>query len=70
MIVCSDNGNCTIPSGDAADRLPYCVCEEQWIGAGCHIARPRPGGGDPHLQTLDGNTESAECERMFFNIMS
>ncbi|XP_065830968.1 uncharacterized protein [Oscarella lobularis] len=51
---CSDNGICTIPMGSEADRKPYCVCDEQWIGPGCQFARPRPGGGDPHLQTLDG----------------
>ena len=52
--VCSDNGICTIPMGSEADRKPYCVCDEQWIGPGCQFARPRPGGGDPHLETLDG----------------
>ena len=51
---CSDNGVCTVPSGNRADRHPYCVCEPQWIGRGCHIARPRRGAGDPHLETLDG----------------
>eukprot|EP00118_Oscarella_pearsei_P003217 m.13434 g.13434 ORF g.13434 m.13434 type:complete len:5185 (+) comp24805_c0_seq1:361-15915(+) len=51
---CSDNGVCVVPSGDEADKKPYCVCNEQWIGRGCQFARPRPGGGDPHLQTLDG----------------
>ena len=52
--VCSDNGICTIPMGSETDRKPYCVCDEQWIGPGCQFARPRPGGGDPHLETLDG----------------
>ena len=52
--VCSDNGICTVPMDSEADRKPYCVCDEQWIGPGCQFARPRSGGGDPHLQTLDG----------------
>ena len=54
LSVCSDNGVCTIPMGSERDRKPYCLCDEQWIGPGCQFARPRPGGGDPHLQTLDG----------------
>eukprot|EP00118_Oscarella_pearsei_P024297 m.303372 g.303372 ORF g.303372 m.303372 type:complete len:4895 (+) comp40834_c0_seq19:159-14843(+) len=51
---CSDNGWCVVPFGREADRKPYCVCNGQWIGRGCQFPRPGPGGGDPHLQTLDG----------------
>lgn len=51
---CSDNGICTVPVGGRADESPYCVCEPQWIGKGCHIVRPRRISGDPHLETLDG----------------
>ncbi|KAI8480739.1 hypothetical protein Bbelb_415320 [Branchiostoma belcheri] len=31
-----------------------CVCWPQWFGDCCELRRPRPFGGDPHLQTLDG----------------
>ena len=38
------------------------------MGVGCQIARPRPGGGDPHLQTLDGD-RSHFIARLEFIIM-
>ncbi|XP_035690544.1 uncharacterized protein LOC118425664 [Branchiostoma floridae] len=48
---CSGNGRCTT----STDSCPsYCVCSRQWFGDCCELRRPRPIGGDPHLQTLDG----------------
>ncbi|XP_078610876.1 uncharacterized protein LOC144881585 [Branchiostoma floridae x Branchiostoma japonicum] len=48
---CSGNGQCRT-SADSCQSS--CVCGSQWFGDCCHLRRPRPVGGDPHLQTLDG----------------
>ncbi|CAH1273220.1 TNC [Branchiostoma lanceolatum] len=48
---CSGNGHCR-SSADSCQSS--CVCHSQWFGDCCHLRRPRPVGGDPHLQTLDG----------------
>ncbi|XP_078598874.1 uncharacterized protein LOC144874520 [Branchiostoma floridae x Branchiostoma japonicum] len=48
---CSGNGRC-ITSTDSCQSS--CVCWPQWFGDCCELRRPRPVGGDPHLQTLDG----------------
>ncbi|CAH1231914.1 TNXB [Branchiostoma lanceolatum] len=48
---CSGNGRCTT----STDSCPSsCACSPQWFGDCCELRRPRPIGGDPHLQTLDG----------------
>ncbi|XP_078611889.1 uncharacterized protein LOC144882157 isoform X2 [Branchiostoma floridae x Branchiostoma japonicum] len=48
---CSGNGHCRTSTDSCQSS---CVCGSQWFGDCCHLRRPRPVGGDPHLQTLDG----------------
>ncbi|XP_035690047.1 uncharacterized protein LOC118425346 [Branchiostoma floridae] len=48
---CSGNGLCTTSTDSCQSS---CVCWPQWFGDCCELRRPRPIGGDPHLQTLDG----------------
>ncbi|XP_078691930.1 uncharacterized protein LOC144922161 [Branchiostoma floridae x Branchiostoma belcheri] len=48
---CSGNGWC-VSSADSCQSS--CVCGAQWFGDCCELRRPRPVGGDPHLETLDG----------------
>ncbi|XP_035694471.1 protein bark beetle-like [Branchiostoma floridae] len=48
---CSGNGHCRTWTDSCQSS---CVCGSQWFGDCCHLRRPRPVGGDPHLQTLDG----------------
>ncbi|XP_035690546.1 uncharacterized protein LOC118425665 isoform X2 [Branchiostoma floridae] len=48
---CSGNGRCTTSTDSCQSS---CVCWPQWFGDCCELRRPRPVGGDPHLQTLDG----------------
>ncbi|XP_078611887.1 uncharacterized protein LOC144882156 isoform X2 [Branchiostoma floridae x Branchiostoma japonicum] len=48
---CSGNGQCRTSVESCQSS---CVCGSQWFGDCCHLRRPRPVGGDPHLQTLDG----------------
>ncbi|CAH1233820.1 TNC [Branchiostoma lanceolatum] len=49
---CSGNGQCR-SSADSCQSS--CVCHSsQWFGDCCQLRLPRPVGGDPHLQTLDG----------------
>ncbi|CAH1233157.1 TNC [Branchiostoma lanceolatum] len=50
---CSGNGRC-FTSTDSCQSS--CVCWPQWFGDCCELRRPRPIGGDPHLQTLDGKS--------------
>ncbi|KAI8506513.1 hypothetical protein Bbelb_159400, partial [Branchiostoma belcheri] len=47
---CSGNGQCTTSTDSCQSS---CVCPPQWFGDCCELRRPRPIGGDPHLQTLD-----------------
>ncbi|XP_019614637.1 PREDICTED: uncharacterized protein LOC109462526 [Branchiostoma belcheri] len=48
---CSGNGRCITSTQSCQSS---CVCSRQWFGDCCELRRPRPIGGDPHLQTLDG----------------
>ncbi|KAI8494760.1 hypothetical protein Bbelb_273650 [Branchiostoma belcheri] len=48
---CSGNGWC-MSSADSCQSS--CVCGAQWFGDCCELRMPRPVGGDPHLETLDG----------------
>ncbi|XP_019634589.1 PREDICTED: uncharacterized protein LOC109477683 [Branchiostoma belcheri] len=48
---CSGNGRCITSTHSCQSS---CVCSRQWFGDCCELRRPRPIGGDPHLQTLDG----------------
>ncbi len=41
------------------------MCEPQWIGRGCQIARPRRIAGDPHLETLDGSYDATFFQLSF-----
>ncbi|KAI8507318.1 hypothetical protein Bbelb_146980 [Branchiostoma belcheri] len=50
---CSGNGRCTTSTDSCQSS---CVCWPQWFGDCCELRRPRPIGGDPHLQTLDGTS--------------
>ncbi|CAH1781186.1 unnamed protein product [Owenia fusiformis] len=48
---CSGNGFCTASLDSCSSS---CQCGAQWRGACCEFRIPTAGGGDPHLQTLDG----------------
>ncbi|XP_019646646.1 PREDICTED: uncharacterized protein LOC109487118 [Branchiostoma belcheri] len=50
---CSGNGQCSTSTHSCQSS---CVCWGRWFGDCCERLRPRPGGGDPHLQTLDGKS--------------
>ncbi|CAD5123388.1 DgyrCDS11742 [Dimorphilus gyrociliatus] len=49
---CSSNGKCTLFEGCQA----RCVCNRFWQGPTCNFRNPTRGSGDPHLETLDGNS--------------
>ena len=49
FIDCSDNGRPQLGPNCGA----YCDCFGGWEGEYCEVISAR-GGGDPHLETLDG----------------